>query len=208
MSRNGHKLPAVISGFSLHTNTSSIHNELVHPQGPFHDGQSFREAYKRFRFGIKKSSYLDLVHQIERDNSSLAKLAEQSAALEAGRLTRKKIPNFQRIRVYAISIFGALHAGLHRTCQASHKASLVLSSIQENENQGNLGFRKSGEGDGLVVRVVLHHGLPASNPNMIPWTMEEAEFRLLDSSTAIVTANQPATPMSATANQTTIPSVP
>lgn len=122
-------------------------------QGPFTDPKSFEEAYKRFRFALKKTAYMDLVNEISKDNASLKKLTEQSSALEPVRSTRRRIPKFDKVRLHASSIFSTLQVGLHGSCSAPHRASLCIGPIDDAKDIADETFR-----------VVLYHDIKGSPP--------------------------------------------
>ncbi|KAF2769568.1 hypothetical protein EJ03DRAFT_351075 [Teratosphaeria nubilosa] len=118
-------------------------------KGPFTDARSFREAFTRFKFGLRRSEYDDLMSVIERDNNALRKLTEQPVALEQLRITRgKRLPDFEGIRSRARSIFSALARGLRGSCQFAHQAHLCLKDMAEEDR------RSTGSGR---FRIVLHH---------------------------------------------------
>lgn len=164
--------------------------KLSNAQGPFNDPKSFREAYKRFRFSLKKSEYMDLVDEISRDNGALSRLTEQSSALETARTSRKRRPNFDKIRVHASSMFNTLQQGLRGSCKASHKASLYMKPM-ENESDLSNGSMSS-ETDVVTFRVVLYHDYPVKTQTAPCWIVEEAEVRLLES--MISSGGQPPSP--------------
>lgn len=114
-------------------------------KGPFTDPRSFREAYKRFRFGLRKTAYMDLVNEISIDNLALTKLTEQSSALESVRASRgKRMPDFDTIREKAATLFSTLQGSLLGSCSTSHRASFYLQDSHNDHAQGSF-------------RVVLHH---------------------------------------------------
>ena len=168
--------------------------EYVHPllltelshvdtgQGPFDDPRFFREAYRRFRFGLKRSAYMDLVEGISRDNAALDKLTNQCSALEPARRSRTRIPNFERIRGNACSVFDTLQKGVPGTCKESHVVSLYMNAV---ENESELESNELLDGsDELTFRIVLYHESIAPSAITLPWDFGEAEVRFLDSMTA------------------------
>ncbi|KAM0693726.1 hypothetical protein Q7P36_006983 [Cladosporium allicinum] len=47
------------------------------PDGPLNKPKSFREAYERFRFALKKSTCMDLVEEVSKVNTALSRLVQQ-----------------------------------------------------------------------------------------------------------------------------------
>lgn len=124
---------------------------------------------------------MDLVEEITKDNTALSKLTEQTSVLEPSRMSRRRLPNFEKIRTAASSMFSTLQKGLGSSCSGTHKASLYMKPVDDKE-------RKRGSAldalDEVSFRVVLHHEL-GLQPQKVPlWAIEEAEIRLLDSITA------------------------
>lgn len=158
--------------------------QSCHPQGPFNDPNSFREAFKRFRFGLRRSDYIDLIDEISKENTRLQSLTQQSVALEPARTTRKRIPDFTKIRNHASSMFSMLQTGLGGSCQASHRASLYMRPLQAVP--GAIMHDEE-----HAFRVVLHHEFKPSCLPQLPsqWMIEEAEVRMLDS--MLVTSSKP-----------------
>ncbi|KAK3714700.1 hypothetical protein LTR37_007680 [Vermiconidia calcicola] len=147
-------------------------------KGPFHDPKSFREAFKRFRFGLKRSAYMDLVEGIRRDNGALTRLTEQSRALEPARTSRKRRPNFDKIRTNAADLFRMLQKGLSATCKETHQVSLYMGPVKDDSVQRSNPMTP--ENQHLSFRIVLHHERAFSPERTPQWTIEEAEVRLLD----------------------------
>lgn len=115
---------------------------------------------------------MDLLDEITSVNTSLAKLTEQSKSLEPFRRSRRRVPNFSKMRTQAASIFGILQKCLHGSCQAAHKASISIKGIDDYESDERE----------MTCRVVMHHDISASGPNQPPlWIIEETEMRLLKS---------------------------
>jgi len=161
-------------------------------KGPFTDPKSFKEAYKRFRFGLKRSAYMDLVNEISRDNAALTKLTEQSSALEPVRAVRgRRMPDFDNIRSKAASLFGTLQRGFHDSCSAPHKASLYLKDSDDYHIQGSFRVVLHHQTGGSESRVVdgrttslaanLHHAATPTGAIMPSWVLEETEVRAMDS---------------------------
>ncbi|KAK3720810.1 hypothetical protein LTR37_003473 [Vermiconidia calcicola] len=147
-------------------------------RGPFHDPKSFREAFKRFRFGLERSAYMDLIEEIKRDNSALATLTKQSRALEPARTSRKHRPNFDKTRTNAADVFRMLQKGLSATCKENHQVSLYMRPIEDDSMERS--YLMTPESELQSFRIVLHHE-PAFSPERRPqWTIEEAEVRLVD----------------------------
>ena len=134
---------------------------------------------------------MDLIEEITRDNTALAKLTEQSSALATSRTSRKRLPNFQKIRTCASSMYLTLQKGLGGSCSGSHKASLYMKPI-ENENDRARSLIGS-EHDEISFRVVLHHDIQLQN--QATWAIEEAEIRLLDSMIASTSQSVSAMPV-------------
>lgn len=116
---------------------------------------------------------MDLINEITRDNNSVHKLTEINLALEPARTTRKKIPNFNKVRDYATSMFRTLQTGLRGSCQASHTASLYMKPLE-------LGLDRLNGAEENAFRIVLHHNLQSPSLHSPQWTIEEAEVRMLD----------------------------
>jgi hypothetical protein len=92
---------------------------------PFSDTFTFREVYKRFRFAMNRSGYMDLIQDIKNDNTTLQRLAEQTRTLHVRRHL-SHMPNFATIRSGATSVFESLQNALHVSCTLTHKASICL----------------------------------------------------------------------------------
>jgi hypothetical protein len=120
---------------------------------------------------------MDLIDEITKDNTALSKLTEQSTALAPTRTSRKRLPNFQKIRTCASSMYSTLQKGLGGTCDGSHKASLYMKPVENEKNSATNIYAKAG--DEVAFRVVLHHELKVQS--QATWAIEEAEIRLLDS---------------------------
>lgn len=126
-------------------------------QAPFSDPRSFKSAYKRFKFGIKKSAYMDLIQELKRDNSSLRQLADHDRARLLGRPFRRR-PNFEMIRSNATSLFSSLQRSLHSACQAPHEVDLCVAALGSDRD--------------ATFRLVFHH-----KASLAPtWLYEEAEI--------------------------------
>ena len=120
---------------------------------------------------------MDLIEEITKDNTALSKLTDQSTALAPTRTSRKRLPDFQKIRNCASSMYSTLQKGLGGTCVGSHKASLYMKPIENEKNSATNVYAKGS--DEVAFRVVLHHELKAQS--QATWAIEEAEIRLLDS---------------------------
>jgi hypothetical protein len=142
---------------------------------PFSDTFTFKEVYKRFRFALSLSDYMDLIQDIKDDNTTLQRLAEQTLALHVSRDSRR-MPDFQKIRSGAASVFESLQDALHVSCALTHKASIHLGPIIDPA-QGD----SSVDALSLSFRIVLHHEMV--NPKQIApaWSVEEAEIRTVQS---------------------------
>lgn len=143
---------------------------------PFNDTLTFREVYKRFRFALQRSEYMDLIKDIRDDNTTLQRLAEQTRTLHADRRFRR-MPDFQEIRSGATSVFESLQNALHVSCTLTHKASICLGlSIDPVHTPGG----SLGSASSLCFRIVLHHEI--INPKQIApaWSVEEAEIRTIE----------------------------
>lgn len=149
-------------------------------QLPFNDKHSFRQACKRFKFALKKEKYMDLITNISHDNTRLHRLTEQTKALQSRR-TAKRVPDFEKIRAGAATMFNSLKTGLQVSCGAPHKASLCLNSTKTSASN----ISKTSEDD-QTFRVVLHHDV-GPKARATSWSIEEAEIRMLDSIVAAST---------------------
>lgn len=158
-------------------------------KGPFKDPNSFVEAYERFKFGIRRSSYDDLMTKVSKTNTSLAELTQSSRQLETIRALRgRTIPNFENIQARAMGLFETLQRGIHDGCKSPHRASLYLEhespqarnrfrvvlhhEVQQGENRGLLQNNFQGRPCGLTMC--------ASGRTLPPWIIEETEIRHLD----------------------------
>ena len=134
---------------------------------------------------------MDLIEEITKDNTALSKLTQQSSALAPTRSSRRRLPNFQKIRACASSMYSTLQKGLAGSCTGSHKASLYMRPVQNGKYHEKM--MAESDFDEVSFRIVLHHEL-ALQPQAT-WVIEEAEIRLLDSmiaSTGQVPAALPA----------------
>lgn len=132
-------------------------------------------------FGIRQADYTDLLDEIIKDNRRLGKLIRGRAALEAQK-TRRRIPDFTKIRNHAESMFSTLQTGLRGSCKASHRASLCMRSLEPGPGIS--------QDDEHSFRIVLHHDFKAPQlPSQ--WVIEEAEVRMLDAM-VVASSNPPA----------------
>ena len=122
---------------------------------------------------------MDLVLEISKDNTSLAKLTEQCAALDLARASRSRLPNFDRVQAYASSIFSTLEKGLRGNCKASHRASLYM--INMGNETGSTRIPSSINDDNATFRVVLRHNFTLQQQSTPQWMIEEAEVKMMDS---------------------------
>lgn len=117
---------------------------------------------------------MDLIDEITKDNTALSKLTDQSTALAPTRTSRKRLPNFQKIRTCASSMYLTLQKGLGGSCPGSHKASLYMKPIENDKDRPTISAH-----DDVAFRIVLHHDVTLKSH--ATWAIEEAEIRLLDS---------------------------
>jgi hypothetical protein len=146
---------------------------LTVKQGPFNNPKSFHEAYKRFRFALKRSAYMDLVDEISKDNTALSRLAQQSSTLELTR-SRRKRPSTNSIRATASSMFASLQKAIHSSCKSAHTASLYVKAMGKN---AQVNERPEEYAGGEAFRIVLHHTTTAAG-KASSWLYKETEIRL------------------------------
>lgn len=120
---------------------------------------------------------MDLITDIRNDSTTLQMLAEQTRSLQIhiGK-GLDRMPNFDKIRSSATSVFASLQNALHVSCAASHKASMYLG-LSTNHTQA--GDNALDEATLPSFRVALHHDRIAPKQAMLGWSVEEAEIRLL-----------------------------
>ena len=134
---------------------------------------------------------MDLIDEITKDNTALSKLTDQSTALAPTRTSRRRLPDFQKIRICASSMYLTLQKGLGGSCSSSHKASLYMKPIENDSDRPTA--REQHED--VAFRIVLHHDVNLQSHGT--WAIEEAEIRLLDSviaSTKHIPATLPVQP--------------
>lgn len=142
---------------------------------PFDDKFAFRQAYKRLRFALKLETTLNLIREIKSDNASLDKLTTQAKDLQTARRAGY-IPDFDKIRSSATSIYQTLKQGLQVSCGASHKASICLPN-SPTDTASSMVVGSSRPGDSF--RIVLHHNVHPKQA-VLQWSLEEAEIRPID----------------------------
>lgn len=164
---------------SIHSSLEDFKGRLYidnNGKGPFEDAKSFRQAYRRFHFALKKSAYMDLIDSIRDDNTHIHRLTKQSQALLKFSRQRRT-PDYDHIRAGAKSVFETLQQGLQVSCGASHKASIYLRPVGAQESGFDIAVREADD----TFRIVLHHdGAARPGQKAIPWSVQEAEMRLLD----------------------------
>ncbi|KAK5703861.1 hypothetical protein LTR97_002874 [Elasticomyces elasticus] len=139
-------------------------------KGPFNDPKSLRNLYKGAQFAFRKSTYDELLESIRRDNSALDRLTQRSFALEPVRTRRDQMPDAERIRKQAMSVFSTLEQSLPGSCTASHRASLCLQGFALSRD-------KSRTADEMSFRLILHHESMSTVQVASSWTDKETELR-------------------------------
>lgn len=134
---------------------------------PFTDSRSFKDAYHRFKFSVKKSGYMDHLEAIQQNNTRLNELTKQSMP-EPMRTSNGRGINFEKFRLYALSVFNTLQRTLHSSCTSAHTASLCIKAPTIERPQ------KSARDD-RALRLVLHHEHASSS-----WLSKEAEVKPLE----------------------------
>lgn len=164
---------------SIHLSLEDFKQRLhidTNGKGPFDDAKSFRQAYRRFHFALQKSAYMDLIHNIRDDNAHIERLTKQSQALLKFSRQRRT-PDYDHVRAGAKSVFETLQRGLQVSCGASHKASIYLRPVGARESGFDIAVR---EADNTFRIVLRHDGVARPGHKAIPWSLQEAEMRLLD----------------------------
>jgi hypothetical protein len=119
---------------------------------------------------------MDLIKDIKDDNTTLHRLSEHTRTLQVSSQYRR-IPDFAKIRSSAASIFGSLRKGLQVSCVASHKASIYLGLSADWPDPPSV---SPGEDDSLLFRIVLHHDVVDCKQKAPPWSVQEAEIRIIE----------------------------
>lgn len=132
------------------------------------------KLWKHFKFGLKTTEYSKLVDKIATDVSRLTKLTDGNLTLGPIRASRRaKVPEFDKIRQYASSVYSTLQTSLQGSCQASHRGSLYMQPLETKH-------MPLSQAEEQALRVVFEHTL--TTPSQLPsaWLAEEAEIRLLE----------------------------
>ena len=84
--------------------------DVLQPQ--FSQPQAFKEHYKRLKFSLNKSDYVDLMNAIRHANTVLDRLIFQRLHIEnQQRADRVSIPNFKNINERAQGFFSIMSTG-------------------------------------------------------------------------------------------------
>lgn len=119
---------------------------------------------------------MDLVQEIRDDNVVLERLTGQTRALQASKKARK-LPDFERIRTGAASVFSGLQKALQISCSEPHRVSMYLRpSVEDAE----FDEKDPALSEGHSFRVVLHHELLHPKQKVPRWSIEEAEIKLIE----------------------------
>ncbi|CZT19225.1 uncharacterized protein RCC_05071 [Ramularia collo-cygni] len=145
---------------------------------------SFRKAYKRFGFALRKSGYLDLIKEIRDDNVVLERLTGQTRALQAC-LKSRKLPDFESIRIRASSVFNGLQRALQTSCSEPHRVSMYLKPTVEETYMEE---KTSALSEGTSFRIVLHHEVVHPKQKVPRWSIEEAEIKLIETTAPVSVA--------------------
>lgn len=122
--------------------------------------------------------YKEFMNSITAQNQALRHLTQQNTMQEPFKEQRRKSPDFEKARQHALSIFAVLQKTLTRSCSTGHRASLYMKPIQSKSDR---------RVDPEMLRLVFHHKIGSvthTSGSRPPWTVEEAEIRLLNLSTS------------------------
>ncbi|SMQ50336.1 unnamed protein product [Zymoseptoria tritici ST99CH_1A5] len=160
---------------------------------------SFRSAYKRLGFAIKKSGYLDLIQEIHDVNVMLERLTGQTRELEAGRKLRA-VPDFETVRLESLSIFSCLAKTLHVSCSMPHQVSILLSSTA-----GVLdGPRNKAGGPGAhTYRIVVEHNISTSKAKAPRWNIAETDIKHIEAPKPVLSVSSSTAAFDATISHAT-----
>jgi hypothetical protein len=92
------------------------------------------------------------------------------------------MPNFSKIRASATSVFESLKDSLHVSCVVSHKASIYLGF---DAGHTHVPRDVASEATAHSFRVVLHHDVVNTEQIGLPWSLEEAEIKLIQATTKV-----------------------
>ena len=116
---------------------------------------------------------MDLIQDIKDDNTTLQRLAEQTLTMHVRQRSRR-MPDFQKIRSCAASVFESLQNALDVSCTLEHKASIHLGPVTDPaRGDASVGALS------LSFRVVLYHEIVNSEQVAPAWFTEEAEIRTM-----------------------------
>ncbi|KJY02191.1 hypothetical protein TI39_contig81g00002 [Zymoseptoria brevis] len=156
---------------------------------------SFRNAYKRFGFALKKTGYLDLIREIRDDNVILERLTGQTRELEAGRKLRA-VPDFERVRLGSLSVFGCLAKALHVSCSAPHQVNMLLGSTSGVQS-------KARDSDGHTFRIVVQHSIGNCKAKSPGWDIAETDIKMVEALQPVPAASSNTAAINATLSHAT-----
>ncbi|KAF2109007.1 hypothetical protein BDV96DRAFT_247914 [Lophiotrema nucula] len=138
---------------------------------PVTDSASFKEIYKRLKFGLSRTDYEDLLNRIRDDNSYLRELTAQKLRLEIVRSTprRRRLPKFDDVRTAAKSLFLALQHSFTCACKPPHKVNLLLQKHSNSTSRERATFE-----------VLFEYGPVDPSQEEVPWSWKFAKIETIE----------------------------